>query len=202
MAAGPSVLEDAAWQERAFVTITKRGSTDVDFHGLISEFDFSGGAKDVEGQPLMNGGRLTQYSSQEDFEFSATLYITGATPEEGSGIGAYFHGSGDQKDGETGIYEYETSLARDDFQVAVLFTNDETVESATDAVASGSEGYRWYAEGAKLTSYEQSFDDMVLEVEVTFVIPPFDEQGNSQLFEQEITSEATSELPSISGYGE
>jgi len=201
MAAGPSVREGVAWQERAFVTISKKGATsDIDFHGLMSEMSWSGGAKDVEGQPLMNGGRLTQYSSQEDFEFSATLYITGVSPEDGSGIAEYFHGSSDNLDGDTGQYEYETSLSRDDFRVAVLFTDDGNVSSAVDEVASGQTGYRWYSVGAKLTEYEQSFDDQTLQVEVTFVIPPFDENGNSNVKEQEQTESASAALSSLSDY--
>jgi len=195
MAAGPSVLEEVAWQERAFVTIGVQDSgTFQDFHGFMEEMDFSGGAKDVEGQPIMNGGRFTQYSSQEDFEFSATLYITGATPSEASGISEYFHGSDDQLSGTTGQFEYETTLTREDFEIAVLFTTDDGVSSARDDVSSGEPAYRWYAKGAKLTSYEQSFDDQVLQVEVTFVIPPFDETGASQVIEQEQTSNSTNKL--------
>lgn len=200
MAAGPSVLEDVAWQERAFVTITQKGESDVDFHGLISEMSWSGGSKDVEGQPLMNGGRLTQYSSQEDFEFSATLYIFGVDANEGSGIADYFHGSDDQLDSDAGHFEYETTLNRSDFRVAVMFTDDSDVSSATDEVKSGNQAYRWYCTGAKLTEYEQNFDDMVLQVEVTFVIPPFDEEGSSQVFEQEITSSASNPLEALASY--
>jgi len=195
MAAGASVLEEVSWQERAFVTIGVQDSgTFQDFHGYMSEMGFSGGSKDVEGQALMNGGRFTQYSSQEDFEFSATLYITGISPSEASGIGEYFHGSEDNLSGTTGQYEYETSLNRDDFEIAVLFTTDSGVSSARDDVSSGEPAYRWYAKGAKLTEYEQNFDDQVLQVEVTFVIPPFDETGSSQIIEQEQTSNSTNTL--------
>lgn len=194
MATGPSVLEDGAWQERAFVTIQKKGGSAYDFHSDLSEIGFSGGSKDVEGQPLMNGGRMTQYSSQEDFEFSGTLYMSGVSAEDSTGIASYFHGSDDQKDSNTGQYEYETSLTRDDFVIAVLFTNDTAVDSALDDVASGSEGYRFICADAKLTEYEQNFDDMVLQVEVTFIIPPFDVAGNSRVVEQEQTDSASAAL--------
>jgi len=199
MAAEASVLEEVSWQERAFVTIAEKGGSDVDFHGIMSEMGFSGGSKDVEGQHLMNGGRFTQYSSQEDFEFSATLYITGATPGEGSGISEYFHGSADQN-ANSDQFEYETTLNRSDFRIAVLFTDDSNVSSATDSVTSGSAAYRWIATGAKLTEYEQNFDDQVLQVEVTFVIPPFDDNGDSQLKEQELLSTSGTDLSSLSSY--
>lgn len=200
MAAGPSVLEDVAWQERAFVTITEKGNDDIDFHGIMSEMSWSGGSKDVEGTPMMNGGRMTQYSAQEDFEFSATLYLAGVSSSEGTGIADYFHASSDNLTGSSGQYEYETTLNRSDFRIAVLFTDDDSVSSGVDAVGSDNRAYRWYCTGAKLTEYEQNFDDQVLQVEVTFVIPPFDETGSAQVFEQEQTSSATAELSALSSY--
>lgn len=209
MAAGPSVLQDASWQERAFVTLSKKGaSSDIDFHGLMSEMSFSGGAKDVEGQALMNGGRLRQRSAQEDFEWSATLYMTGVSPSEGTGIAEWFHGSSDQKSSKSSVYEYETSLTRDDFRIAVMFTNATTnasgsdLTSATDGVEANSsnKAYRFIATDAQLTEYEQNFDDNVLEVEVTFVITPFDETGASNVREQEYTGDASETLAALTSY--
>jgi len=195
----PSQLEDVAWQERAFVTISEKGGSDVDFEGFMSELSFSGGSKGVEGQPLMNGGRMTQYSSQEDFEFSATLYITGVEPAEGTGIAKFFHGSDDQLS-DTGQFEYEASLSRADFRIACLWTEDPNVQSAVGEVASDQRAYRWIAEGAKLTDYEQSFDDQVLEVEVTFTIPPFGAEGAAKVREQENLATGSAALASLSSY--
>jgi len=195
----PSQLEDVAWQERAFVTISEKGDSDVDFEGFMSELSFSGGSKGVEGQPLMNGGRMTQYSSQEDFEFSGTLYITGVEPAEGTGIAKFFHGSDDQLS-DTGQFEYEASLSRADFRIACLWTEDPNVQSAVGEVASDQRAYRWIAEGAKLTDYEQSFDDQVLEVEVTFTIPPFGAEGAAKVREQENLASGTAALASLSSY--
>jgi len=195
----PSQLEDVAWQERAFVTISEKGGTDVDFEGFMSELSFSGGSKGVEGQPLMNGGRMTQYSSQEDFEFSATLYITGVEPAEGTGIAKFFHGSDDQLS-DTGQFEYEASLSRADFRITCLWTEDSSVQSAVGEIASDQRAYRWIAEGAKLTDYEQSFDDQVLEVEVTFTIPPFGAEGAAKVREQENLASGTAALASLSSY--
>jgi len=195
----PSQLEDVAWQERAFVTISEKGDSDVDFEGFMSELSFSGGSKGVEGQPLMNGGRMTQYSSQEDFEFSATLYITGVEPAEGTGIAKFFHGSDDQLS-DTGQFEYEASLSRADFRIACLWTEDPNVQSAVGEVASDQRAYRWIAKGAKLTDYEQSFDDQVLEVEVTFTIPPFGAEGAAKVREQENLASGSAALASLSSY--
>lgn len=196
----PSQIEDVAWQERAFVTISQKGGTDIDFHALMSEISFSGGSKGVEGQPLMNGGRMTQYNSQEDFEFSATLYIIGVKPEEGTGIAEFFHGSEDQLSSSSGQHEFVPSLTRADHRIACLWTEDASVTSAVDEVAAEKRAYRWIAEGAKLTDYEQSFDDMVLEVEVTFTIPPFDAEGAPQLKEQENTGTGTDALEALGDY--
>lgn len=201
MAAGPSVFTDIAWQERLFVAIAEKGGSDLDFESRTNEVNVYGdGEKEVEGQPLMNGGRLTELSAQGDFTMEMTVYKTGATAEEQSGLSSIYHGSGDQKADTTGQYEYETSLVRPDVRVVLLWTDDETVTSAVDSIQSGKRAYRVIATGAKLTGYDPNFDDETLKAEVTFTIPPFDVQGDSRLREQEMTTESTTELASLSSY--
>ncbi|MDY6788793.1 MAG: hypothetical protein SVV03_02410 [Candidatus Nanohaloarchaea archaeon] len=201
MATGPSVLQDASWQEKALVSVTPKGGTEVQFEANLSEIGWTGGAKDVEGTPLLNGGRMRERSAQEDFEFTGTLYITGVSTAEGTGIGEWFHGSSDQSTKST-VYEFKTSHARDDFRIAVLFTNDSNVTSASGSVGADSsvQAYRWIMEDAQLTEYEPNFDDKVLEVEVTFVASPFDDSANSNVREQEYTGDSSEKLDALSSY--
>jgi hypothetical protein len=197
----PSQLSEVAWQERCFITISKKGaSSDHDFHGFTEEISFSGGEKGVEGQPLLNGGRFTQFDAQSDIEYEMTIYKIGVSPAEATGIEEFFYGSSDNLSDQTGQFEYETSLIRDDFRVVALWTNDEAVESAVDAVSSGKVGYRRIATGAKLTNVDVNFDDQVLQAEITFTIPPFDAAAESQERVQEQTESASAELASLGNY--
>lgn len=203
MATGPSVKQDSSWQEKALVSVTPKGGSEVQFEADLSEIGWTGGAKDVEGTPLLNGGRMRERSAQEDFEFTGTLYITGISTAEGTGISEWFHGSDDQKDSKSTVYEYQTSHARDDFRISVLFTNDTSDNlSAESAVGADDnvEAYRWIMKDAQLTEYEPNFDDMVLEVEVTFVASPFDDSANSNVREQEYTGDSSEKLESLSSY--
>lgn len=201
MAAGPSVLLDQAWQERAFVTITKKGGSDVNFGALLNEIGWSGGEKDVEGQPLMNAGRQRQITAQSDFEFSGTLYPIGVSTGNPDGIAEFFHGGSDQLDSNNSAAEFETDTERPEFRIAVMFTNDDNVASATDEVSgTDNKAYRWIAKDALLTGYEPNFDDMIFSVDVTFVVPPFDETGASLVREQEYTGDSSDVLSSLSSY--
>lgn len=200
--AAPSVLQDASWQEKALVSVTPEGGSEVQFEALLSEIGWTGGSKDVEGMALLNGGRMRERSVQEDFEFTGTLYIEGISTSEGTGISEWFHGSGDQNTSDSTVYEFQTSHSRDNFRIAVMFTNEDGVTSATGSVGADSsvQAYRWVMEDAQLTGYEPNFDDKVLEVEVTFVAPPFDESSNSLVYEQEYTGDSSEKLDALASY--
>lgn len=197
----PSIFTEITWQERLFVSIAEEGGSDLDFESRTNEVGVYGdGAKEVEGDPLMNGGRLTEFSAQGDFTMEMTIYKSGVSADQQSGLASIFHGSTDNFDEETGKFEYETSLVRPKCRVAMLWTDDSNVSSAVDSVASGNRAYRVIATGARLTSYTPNFDDQTLKAEVTFTIPPFDVQNNARLREQEMTANSSSKLAALEEY--
>lgn len=203
--ADPSQLTDASWQERAFVTITKKGGNDKDFHALLDEIGFSGGDKDFDATALMNGGRIRVRSNQEPYEFTGTLYPTGPTSDPGAstdprGIMEFFHGSSDTGDNDS-HFKYEASHTRDDFRVAVMFTNDTSVTSAVDSVSGSSkQAYRYVQTDAHLVSAEPSFDDQVLTVEVTFRSAPFDETASPNAYVEGYTGDSSDTMSSLGSY--
>lgn len=202
MATGSSIFVDESFQERVFVTITKKGGSDVDFHSSLNEIGFGGGEKGTEGQPLMNGGRRRIHSAQEDFEFTGTLYQYGVDASSASGLDSWYHASGDNLDGTTGTSEYETALDRTDVRVAVMWTNDDSVTSATDEVSASEDhqAVRYVLTDANITEYVPSFDDQVLTADFTATVTPFDETGSSRLKVQEYTGDASNTLSALSSY--
>lgn len=202
MATGPSLLTDSSWQERVFITITKLDGSDIDFHSTFNEIGFSGGEKGMESEPLMNGGRRRILESEGDREFTGTMYPVGVSSANALGFDEWFHGSGDNKSGTTGVQEYETSLVRDDFRVVIMWTNDSAVSSATDEVAASSDNdaYRIIYTDCTLTEFNPNFDDQVLTADFTFTVPPFDASGNSRVTVQEYTGDSSNPLSSLSSY--
>jgi hypothetical protein len=180
----------------------------------MNEIGFSGGEKDFEGTPLMNGGRIREHSAETDHEFTATLYPV----EAGAGTGANrpggFHellyGSADSAGTDEGS-KYEVSLNRDDYRIAVLWTNDDNVTSQYDTsgsmngalstVAADKAGVRKVMRNAQLTSGSLNFDDMVLTAEVTFKAAPFDETQSKNVYVESCPADGTESMPTVDDGG-
>ena len=216
MAAGPSVLQDASWQDRAFISITKKDSgEEISFAGLTSEIDLPDNSKDFDAQPVMNGGNVRENSAQEAAEIGLTLYPIGVLTGDGSsrprGISEWFHSSDDiSESGEAP--RYENSLNRYDFRVAILWTNVTDSENSTSPIeAAGAvdtsdgsvvkAGYREVFEDCQITSYNPDFGDQVFTAEVTFKCAPYDETGASNMFEESTSDTSTDILPALGDYG-
>lgn len=213
MAAGSSTLQDASWQDRAFISIEKKGSgTSINFAGLTSEMDLPDITKDFDTQPVMNGGHVRENSAQEAAEIGLTLYPIGVLTGDGTsrprGISEWFYSSGDLSDsGEAP--RYENSLTRYDFRVSILWTNVTDSENSTSPVeASGAlettdatkSALRQVYEDCQLTGYNPDFGDQIFTAEVTFKCAPYDETGKSNMFEESTSDTSTDTLPALSAY--
>ena len=219
MAAGPSTLQDASWQDRAFISITKKDSgEEISFAGLTSEIDLPDNSKDFDAQPVMNGGNVRENSAQEAAEIGITLYPIGVLTGDGSsrpeGLSEWFYSSGDLSSEGEGS-RFENSLNRYDFRVAILWTNvtDSENESspikAAGAVDSSGGSFvgaalREVYEDCQLTGYNPDFGDQVFTAEVTFKCAPYDETGAANMFEestQDTSGTDDDPLPALGDYG-
>lgn len=203
MAAGPSTLQDASWQDRALIGVKKKGGSSVKyFAGLTQEIDLPDISKDFEGQPVMNGGRVRENSAEEDLEVTLTLYPIGVLTGDGStrpeGAAEWFLTSDDLSASGEGA-RYEPSLERYDFGIAVMWTNvsgvdaDGEVSTTDDAKAA----LRWVFEDAQVTEFNQDFGDRVHTAEVTFKLSPYDETGSANYFNESTQDTSTDTLPAV-----
>lgn len=212
MAAGPSTLQDASWQDRAFIGIKKKGGSAVKyFAGLTNELDLPEHSKDFDAEPVMNGGDVRVNNAEEPTELSLTLYPIGVLTGDGTtrpeGMGEWFLTSGDLSASGEGS-RYEPSLARDDFGIAVLWTNVEDSENATSPVEADSAidtatngavkaALRYVYKDAQITNVSQDFGDQVHTIEVTFKLAPYDETGSANYFEESTQDTSTKTLPAV-----
>jgi len=212
MTAGQSVLQDASWQDRAFIGVKKKGGSGVKyFAGLTQEIDLPDLSKDFEGQPVMNGGRIRENSAEEDLEVTMTIYPIGVLTGDGTtrpeGAAEWFLSSGDLSGSGEGA-RYEPSLQRYDFGVSLLWTNVEDGENSTSpveadsAIDTSSDGatkaaLRWVFKDAQITEFNQDFGDMVHTAEVTFKLSPYDETGSANYFNESTQDTSTNTLPAV-----
>jgi len=212
MSADISTLQDASWQDKAYIGIKQKGTSNFKyFAGLAQEIDLPEQTKDFESTPVMNGGRVRENSAEEDLEFTMTLYPIGTETGDGStrprGLNEWFLTSGDLSGASEGP-RYENSLARYDFGIAILFTNVADSENETSPVEANTaidtstdgatkEALRYVFKNAQITGFNPDFGDRVHTAEVTFKLAPYDETGSSNYFNEDSSDTSTETLPEV-----
>jgi len=212
MSAGVSQLQDASWQDRVLIGVKKKGGSAVKaFAGLTDEVDLPDLNRDFEGNPVMNGGRVRENSAEEDAEITLTLYPIGVLTGDGAtrpeGVAEWFLTSDDLSGSGEGS-RYGPSLDREDFGVAVMWTNVDGDVNSTSPVEADSEidtssdgfvgaALRWVFEDCQITEFNQDFGDMVHTAEVTFKFSPYDETGSRNYFNESTQDTSTDSLPTV-----
>jgi len=203
MSAGPSVLQDASWQDRCFIDIRDEAGNVYSFAGLTNELDLPDISKDFSAEPVMNGGHVRENDAQEPAEVGLTLYPIGSEAGDGTsrpdGIAEFFY-KGETGDSGTGeATQYTSTLSREDFDIAVLWTNTSLSGTAFDSV-SGEADERARREvylNAQLTGFNPDFGDQILTVEATFKSAAYDETGSSNQFVDASADLSTTGLASV-----
>lgn len=78
-------MANDAWMETCLIGISKIGSEEVQFGGLTETVKPDLGEKDVEGVPLVNGGRVTKFNPEGDSSITFEAY-----PLEAGNARGYF----------------------------------------------------------------------------------------------------------------
>jgi hypothetical protein len=192
-----------AWMERALVSIARQGESDKQFASLISTMDFDIGAKDIEGIPLVNGGRVAKFNSEEDSEFTMELYsrqvgTSGLTSGAGSATG--IRDLLVARDGSAPI-ALSTDYTRSKLRVSILWTNDSTATSATATTAANKSAVRYSFAEVYCTKVKPEFTDGILKETATFKLTPFDLSASANMkFESCAGASAGDKLPAMAGY--
>jgi len=214
MSADISTLQDASWQDKAYIGIKKKGGSSFKyFAGLAQEIDLPEQTADFDSTPVMNGGRVRENSAEEDLEFTMTIYPVGNETLDGTtrprGINEWFLTSGDLSASGEGA-KYENSLVRYDFGIAIMFSNVTDSDNITSPVQADSqidtstagvtkEALRYVYKNAQITGFNPDFGDRVHTAEVTFKLAPYDEEGEANYFVQDSSDTSTDSLPAVLG---
>ena len=177
-----------AWTEFCLIgVIPNDGAAEVQLAGCtedITGIDF--GDKDIEGMPLVNGGRVVKKKPQEDESITFKGYPIGVA-NDGTGYGQFFSGTVLPTADPFIIFN---DARRRTNRVTLTWREDLPAAFGTlaagSAVPAGTGAYRITAINAYCTHYKPSFDDKILSAEVTFKWAPFNKTGTPNRREESV----------------
>ena len=190
---------DDAWMETCLIAISAAGGSDVAFAGLTETVDFDLGEKDIEGVALVNGGRVTKWSTEGDKTITLEAYPLEAGTDsgvEGKGFYDLMHTA----DSVVPI-RVINDRNREKYRILVLWTNDSTATTAQSITAENASALRIGLADGHFTSVKPSFTDGILKFTVAYKCAAFDKLGvGNALMESAAGSSATDILPVIASY--
>ena len=122
---------DDAWMEVCLIAISKAGGSDLQAAGETMTVDFDIGEKDIEGIPLVNGGRMTKWTPEGDSSITFEAYPL----EAGTDTGTTLKGFYDLMHTVDAVVPIRITndRNRDKYRVLVLWTNDPSASPILNA---------------------------------------------------------------------
>jgi len=173
--------------------VTKLGGTAFQLAARVEDIDIDIGDKDMEFIPNLKGGRIAKRVPQPETTITFTAYpygITSADPV--SGFAQYFWGQVTLDTTEP--LTVNAGRVRDQYQVAIMWTDDTAPTSAISATATGKVAERFIMANCYLTSYKLSYADQILKATLSFKGAPFNKEGVAQIREESTENTAMSTL--------
>lgn len=184
-----------AWTEFSLVMVTEFGESGVAFEGLIEGFPaMDWGEKDIEGIPLVNGGRVVKRIPMTDESLTFKVYPV-SVDLDGTGFMQHFHPQ-DTDDSTPPIVVLNTNN-RNLYKVTILWATvlPATAETLPDA---GEPARRIQIFNSYITVCKPNFDEYILSAEVTFKWPPFQKDATRNKIEE--STDNTIQLPASTAY--
>lgn len=190
---------DDAWMETCLIAISAQAGSDVQFAALTETVDFDIGDKDIEGIPLVNGGRVTKFNPEGDSSITFEAYPL----EAGTDTGAAGHGFFDllHTQDATVPIRIVNDRNRTKYRVLVLWTNDSTATTGQSTTAESESALRIGMADGHFTSVKPSFTDGVLKFTCIFKVTAFDKAAaGNVMVESAAGASASDVLPAVASY--
>jgi len=193
-------IEDA-WMETCLIEVQRYSDATAHSMAAITEsVDFDVGDKDIEGIPIVNGGRVTKWSPEGDSTLTFEAYPLEAGTIDTQTIGTGFSDMLHTQDLAVPIRVINTRN-RDKFRVLALWTNDSTATTAASATAADASALRIGLVNSYCTSVKWSFTDDILKCTAIFKCAAFDKAGlGNVLVESAAGASGSDLLPAIAAY--
>jgi len=181
-----AISNNKAWYDKAFVSVSVKGGSEVQLRAKTNSMNISGGGFDIESMETF-GGKIKRQTTRDDFEIGFD-----GIPTSLQDFDWVFHGASNTA---TSI----TSSSISDYRVTILWTDETGVTAATQAIATTSEAYREIYAGCNMTSLEKSMTaGEHLTATMTFKTA-FEDDAGSVNFKKEVSG-TTNALTSVSAY--
>lgn len=171
-----------AWKEVCKIGILPQDGSLIEFAGFtedITAMDF--GEKDIEGMPLVNGGRVVKFTPMTDESITLKVYPIRADDEATDSVVQAFHKQASAD--TTNPILVDNTITRQKFGLILLWATT-LPSTSTSQVTAGQYAYRIQAVNAYMTRYVPSFDDKTFSAEVTFKWAPFSKGGTANKREE------------------
>ncbi len=173
-----------AWKEVCLIGIIPESPTgEIAFAGMTEDITaMDWGDKEIEGIPLVNGGRVVKFTPMGDESITLKVYPVDALVDSSgtaAGVSQLFH---PQYSG--GVFAEDTSIpvvvdnSRYRHKHGIIILWAETLPATAGALPAASKtAYRIQIINAYMTRYKPSFDDKTFSAEITFKWTPFAKDG-------------------------
>lgn len=190
---------DDAWMENCLIAISKIGGSDLQAAGETETVDFDIGEKDIEGIPLVNGGRVTSFKPEGDSSMTFEAYPLQVGTDTGTTLKGFFDL----------MHTVDTSVPiritndhnRDKYRVLVLWTNDPTPTTAQAATANTYSALRIGMAGGYFTSVKPNFTEGNLKFTITYKCAAYDKAAAGNVMMESCAGTTAGDvLPAIAAY--
>ena len=181
-----------AWKEFCLIGIIPEaypaaagGGSEIAFAGMTEDITgIDWGEKDIEGSPLVNGGRVVKNTPMTDESITLKMYPTDALLDSASvadGLVQLFHPQAEED--VTQPIVADNTIYRRRFGLILLWGETLPATAGTQPAIS-TKAYRIQVINAYMTSYKLNYDDKIMSAEVTFKWAPFSKSASSNKREE------------------
>jgi len=182
-----ALTENEAWYDEAYISVSAVGGAENQLRAKTTSLGVSGGNFDIESIQTFSG-KIKKVGTREDLEISFD-----AIPISHQDFDWMFHGL------LTNTATSITSSTVTDYRVSMLWTDEDSVTDATQAIVTASEAYREMYVDCNLVSLEKNMDAGE-HLTATLVFKcPFEDTAGSINFIKE-ACDTTNALTSASSY--
>ncbi len=193
-----------SWDELCLVGVMSPGGTEVQFAGMTEDItEMAWGEKDIEGKPLVNGGRVVRRVPMTDESITLKIYPVSADMD-GTGAIQHMHPQGTNpttssitkpiNNDVTDPIEVLNSNLRNKWRLVILWATRLPAAASTVPDASAA-AYRIEVINAYVTKYTPSFDDKQMSAEVTFKWAPFKKDNTPN--KRESSTDGSAQLSAV-----
>ena len=190
---------DDAWMEACLIAVSKIGGSDIQFAAETETVDFDIGEKDIEGIPMVSGGRVTKFTPEGDSSITFEAYSLEAGTDTGTTAKGWYdlmH----SVDASVPI-RIVNDRNRDKYRILVLWTNDPSPTTAQSVIANTYSALRIGMADGYFTSVKPSFTDDIMKWTVTFKVAAFDKSAAGNVMMESCAGTTAGDiLPAIASY--